>query len=404
MSNTSKMLLKTLAAVIMCTSISCAQTKAQVASGPGNVQPPVPPQGAPCPKKKMSSRQLSDRIYEVSFMATPELPVPPQQNFASKKALPKEVERERIRQNDEKSLAVKQQSNPAIEKKAEAPQNVKQAVVVPQAPVAQADVQALTKVQAQAPAKQEPVQQVAEGQPPAQAPAPTENQAKAQPSTQIQAKALVEKLAQANAAAEKLNQLQAQLPPSAKKQMAADMGLADEPAPCQQMAPSSEYSLGVEDVIQIDVLKPEQLTSLASVAPDGTINFPYIGNVLVKGRSIAQVQEEIQSRLANGYMKYPIVAVSLKESRSRKFFVYGEVLKPGSYPIEENMTVLRAISMAGGFTRFGSSSRVKVLRPKKDGPGYDTIKVNINAVMGGDPNEDLLLTQGDIVVVSEGVF
>ncbi|MCK5242290.1 polysaccharide export protein [bacterium] len=167
---------------------------------------------------------------------------------------------------------------------------------------------------------------------------------------------------------------------------------------------ATEYTLGVDDVIQIDVLKPEPLTTFSTVAPDGKITFPYIGNVLVKGRTVAQVQEEIQARLADGYMKYPVVAVALKESRSRNFFVYGEVLKPGSYPIEENMTVLRAISMAGGFSRFGSSSRVKVLRPKKNGPGYDTLKINVNAVMKGNASEDLLLSPGDIVVISEGMF
>lgn len=181
-------------------------------------------------------------------------------------------------------------------------------------------------------------------------------------------------------------------------------GSAPEPQAQAATISSAEYTLGVDDVIQIDVIKPEPLTTFSTVAPDGKITFPYIGNVLVKGRTVAQVQEEIRARLTDGYMKYPVVAVALKESRSRKFFVYGEVLKPGSYPMEENMTVLRAISMAGGFSRFGSSSRVKVLRPKKNSPGYDTLKINVNAVMKGNASEDLLLSQGDIVVISEGMF
>ena len=79
-------------------------------------------------------------------------------------------------------------------------------------------------------------------------------------------------------------------------------------------------------------------------------------------------------------------------------------MKPGTYALEENTTVLRAISMAGGFNKFGSSSHVKVLRPLKDKPGYDAIKVNIKAVMDGNANEDLVLQPEDIVVVSEGVF
>ena len=84
-------------------------------------------------------------------------------------------------------------------------------------------------------------------------------------------------------------------------------------------------------------------------------------------------------------------------------YVYGEVLKPGTYLLEENMTVLKAISTAGGFTKYGSSSRVKVLRPKVKGAGYDLIKVNMKLIMNGLAN-DVVLEPGDIVQVEEGVF
>lgn len=175
--------------------------------------------------------------------------------------------------------------------------------------------------------------------------------------------------------------------------------------PClDPTAPAGPYTIGVSDVLIIDVLKPETINSQVNVSPDGNISFPYIGSVMVKGRTVDQVQEEVQSRLGSGYMKYPVVSVTLKESHSRKFFVYGEVLKPGAYPVEENTSVLRAISIAGGFTRFGSSSRVKVLRPRKNGPSYEPIKIKITAVMEGDCSEDLIINPGDVVVVSEGVF
>jgi len=164
------------------------------------------------------------------------------------------------------------------------------------------------------------------------------------------------------------------------------------------------YAIGIDDVLDINVIQPEQLAMTVTVAPDGSISFPYVGNVNVKGMTLGEVQEEIQARLADGYMKYPVVAVSLRESRSRKFFVYGEVLKPGTYPIHEKVTVLKAISMAGGFTKYGSSSNVKVLRPKKTGAGYETIKISIKGVMNGHPEADIFIEPEDIVVVSEGIF
>lgn len=167
--------------------------------------------------------------------------------------------------------------------------------------------------------------------------------------------------------------------------------------------PAAEYVIGTDDVLDLSVLQPEKLFVTVTVAPDGSVSFPYIGSVKAKDLTLTALQQDIQARLANGYMKYPVVSVALREARSRKFFVYGEVIRPGTYALDANATVLRAITMAGGFTKFGSS-HVKVLRPRKDKPGYDAIKVNIKAIMDGAINEDLVLQPEDIVVVSQGVF
>lgn len=179
------------------------------------------------------------------------------------------------------------------------------------------------------------------------------------------------------------------------------------PAQPQETAspkPTPDYLVGIDDVLDISILRPEQLLVTVTVAPDGSITFPYIGSVKVKDMALSKIQDEIQTRLADGYMKYPVVSVSLKDSRSKKFFVYGEVQRPGTYSLDENITVLRAISSAGGFTKFGSSSRVKLLRLRKDKPGYEVIKVNINAVMNGSSESDIVIQSGDIITVSKGMF
>ena len=87
-----------------------------------------------------------------------------------------------------------------------------------------------------------------------------------------------------------------------------------------------------------------------------------------------------------------------------RFFLYGEVNKPGVYPMEEEMTVLKAIAIAGGFTKYGSSSRVKILRYKDDTSGYESIKVNLKEVVKGDSGVDIFLKPNDTVVVFEGAF
>jgi len=163
------------------------------------------------------------------------------------------------------------------------------------------------------------------------------------------------------------------------------------------------YMVGVDDVLDISVLQPEKIVTTVSVSPDGSITFPYIGTVKAAGLSLATIQENIQSGLAHGYMKYPVVSVTLRESRSRKFFVYGEVVRPGTYALDANTTVLRGITIAGGFNKFGSVN-AKILRPKKGKPGYDTIKVNVKAIMNGDAGKDIVIEPGDIIVVSEGMF
>ena len=171
-----------------------------------------------------------------------------------------------------------------------------------------------------------------------------------------------------------------------------------------EAAGTGEYRVGVGDILEVSVLQPEPIMNLAPVASDGTITFPYIGNVSVKGMLLGDVQNNIQARLADGYMKYPVVSVTLKESRSRKFFVYGEVMRPGTFLLEDNTTALKAISIAGGITKFGSTSRVKILRPYKDKPGYESIKVNMDAAMKGSADSDVVIQPEDIVVVTEGLF
>jgi len=177
-----------------------------------------------------------------------------------------------------------------------------------------------------------------------------------------------------------------------------------EPTIITEAAPvKTGYLVGVDDILDIVIIQPEPLPGVYTVSVDGTISFPYIGNVEVRGKTLDEIKAEIETRLSEGYLKYPVVSVALKQSLSNKFFVYGEVMKPGTFLADDKTTVLKAISMAGGFTKFGSTT-VKVLRPKKNGSGYDTKKVNVNAVMSGNSKADLIIESGDIIVVSESLF
>ncbi len=163
------------------------------------------------------------------------------------------------------------------------------------------------------------------------------------------------------------------------------------------------YLIGLNDVLNISIIKPDKYEITTTVAPDGTINFPYIGSVPVKGSTVIEVQMKIEEGLAER-MPNPVVLVSLVESRNRQFYAYGEVMRPGPYPIAENLTVIEALSMAGGYSKFGSASKVKVMRKKEDGTGNEIIKVDVNAAMRGEQGHDIFVQPGDVITVSEGVF
>ena len=169
-------------------------------------------------------------------------------------------------------------------------------------------------------------------------------------------------------------------------------------------AVSDKYTVGSDDILMISVLRPDEFVLEVTVTQDGYISFPYLGSVLVKDKTLDEIQHAIEQGLSDGYLRYPVVSVVMKESRSRRFFVYGEVTTPGAYPLDQSMTVFKALSVAGGFTKFGSSSKVKILRPNKGAPGYSTIKIDVKEIMNGSTDADIILTNGDVVVVSEGVF
>jgi protein involved in polysaccharide export with SLBB domain len=90
--------------------------------------------------------------------------------------------------------------------------------------------------------------------------------------------------------------------------------------------------------------------------------------------------------------------------RGKTFVMWGEVNNIGEYSITPDMTVFKAILMAGGFNKWGSPRRIKILRPNENGKGFETIKVNIKKLLDGDASADFPIQAGDIVIVSSSLF
>ncbi len=124
-----------------------------------------------------------------------------------------------------------------------------------------------------------------------------------------------------------------------------------------------EYIIGPEDILEIKVWDNEDLNSIVEVSQEGTFTFLLIGRVQASGRSVFELEDIIEKKLADGYLVSPQVTITVKEYNSRKVFVLGEVNKPGSYPLKGNTHILGLISQAGGVTA-SAGQTVTIVRPR----------------------------------------
>ncbi len=173
------------------------------------------------------------------------------------------------------------------------------------------------------------------------------------------------------------------------------------PAPVIAGEPVAAQTLGPNDVFEVRVVGEAELSGVYRVSSEGAIAFPFCGRVEVSGLSAPHVAEKLTRCLAEGYLKSPQVTVFLKEYNSKKVFVFGEVNKPGTFPYEDGMSVVQAITLAGGFTKVAARNSVLVTR-SADGQ-EQKVKIAVDDI-GTGKRENFRLQPGDIVFVPESFF
>jgi polysaccharide export outer membrane protein len=134
------------------------------------------------------------------------------------------------------------------------------------------------------------------------------------------------------------------------------------PYPVSEPPSMADAKLGVGDVFEVKVAGEPDLTGTFQVTDDGTFNFPLIGRVTAQGKRAIEIEADIQSRLADGYLKHPFVQVRVTEFNSRKVSVLGEVKSPGTFAYTQNMSIIEAVTKAGGFTPMARKNAVRVTR------------------------------------------
>lgn len=126
-------------------------------------------------------------------------------------------------------------------------------------------------------------------------------------------------------------------------------------------AENADYMLGPGDIIDVKVFnEPELSVQNLRIPGNGVVSYPLLGRVDIENHSVATLEKHLTALLLNGYLKKPEVSISISEYRP--FFVKGDVEQPGRHSFSEGMTLEQALSVAGGSTELGESTRISVNR------------------------------------------
>jgi polysaccharide biosynthesis/export protein len=164
----------------------------------------------------------------------------------------------------------------------------------------------------------------------------------------------------------------------------------------QEPVPPS-YLIGPNDLLSIHVWKEPELSRDIVVTPDGKISFPLIGEIEAQGRTVTELKSLISEKLL-AFVTAPEVTVIVKESRSRTVYAIGNVRNPGPYPLVAGMTVIQALSAAGGLGQWADTKNIVIIR--REGGKETHTKFNYrDFVSGGNVAQNILLEPGDTIVV-----
>jgi len=169
------------------------------------------------------------------------------------------------------------------------------------------------------------------------------------------------------------------------------------PPPSQTISQAGpDYRMGPEDQIRVSVWENAQLTLDLVVRPDGKISMPLIQDVVVEGQTAMELSKTIHERLL-AFIKEPQVSVIVLQVNAPKYYVIGNVAKPGTYSLRTETSMLQALALAGGFTQFASPRSIKLIR--NTAGKQEVRKVNYNKIIDDEGEGNYLLKSGDTVVV-----
>ena len=163
-------------------------------------------------------------------------------------------------------------------------------------------------------------------------------------------------------------------------------------------ASAQAYEIGAGDILEITTWKePDFTREEVLVRLDGKITFPLLNDVQATGLTTLDLKGFIENGLKD-YVSNPVVTVNVRQPLSKQFYILGEVLNTGEYPLVKHLTVLQAFAVAGGFTEWASKKEIILLR--KENGKEKIYRINYkNIVKGKDLSQNIKLKADDTIIV-----
>jgi polysaccharide export outer membrane protein len=165
-----------------------------------------------------------------------------------------------------------------------------------------------------------------------------------------------------------------------------------------------DYRIGPADLISVQVYQDAEMSRKVRVNAGGAVSLPLVGEIKIGGKTLLEAQTLVEEKLGT-YLKNPQVSLFIEDYGSKLVYVMGEVQKPGSVavPAEAKITVVEAISSAGGFTPIAAQDRTRVLR-NVNGQAT-TYHIDVRAItQQGQKDKDMVLEPNDVVFVPQSFF
>lgn len=177
------------------------------------------------------------------------------------------------------------------------------------------------------------------------------------------------------------------------------------------MGIAKDYRVGPNDLLDVEVLDLDNMKRTVRVNAAGAISLPLIGPVVAVGLTAQQLEAQIAARYSEKYLQNPQVSVFIKEFTTERITVDGAVIKPGIYPLTGQITLLRALALAGGFGPIANSGEVMLFRNNDKGERQVAV-FDVDTIRAGksdDPaikGDDLIVVQRDAsrVLLKDSIF